>query len=45
MAIRVLRHANLSKQASLLNGVGIGPLKWRVCGRGFYRFVYEGMEI
>ena len=44
MVIRIQRHANLSKQATLLDGVDVGPLKWRVCGCGLNRFVHEGMN-
>ena len=44
MAIRVQRHANVSKQATLLDGVEFGPLKWHVCGCGLNRFVHEGMN-
>ena len=44
MAISVQRHANVSKQATLLDGVDVGPLKWRVCGCGLNRFVHEGMN-
>ena len=44
MAIRVQRHANVSKQATLLDGLDVSPLKWRVCGCGFNRFVHEGMN-
>ena len=44
MAIRVQNHANVSKQATLLDGVNVGPLKWRVCGCGLNRFVHEGMK-
>ena len=44
MAMRVKRHANVSKQATLLNGLDVSPLKWRVCGCGLNRFVYEGMN-
>ena len=44
MVIRVQRHANLSKQATLLDGVDVGPLKWRVCGCGLNRLVHEGMN-
>ena len=44
MAIRVQRHANVSKQATLLNGLDINPLKWRVCGCGLIHFVHEGMN-
>ena len=38
MAIRVQRHANVSKQ----DGVDVGLLKWRVYGCGFKRFVHVG---
>ena len=34
MAIHVQRHANVSKQATLLDGLDVSPLKWRVCGCG-----------
>ena len=34
MAIRVQRHANVSKQATSLGGIDVGPPKWRVCGCG-----------
>ena len=44
MAIRVQRHANVSKQAKLLDGFDISPLKWRVCGCRLNRFVHEGMN-
>ena len=44
MAIRVQRHANVSKQATLLDGFDVSPLKWRVCGCGLNRFVHEGMN-
>ena len=44
MAIRVQRHANVSKQATLLDGIDVTPLKWRVCGCGLNRFVHEGMN-
>ena len=44
MAIRVQRHANISKQATLLDGLNVSPLKWRVCGCGLKRFVHEGMN-
>ena len=43
MAIGVKRHPNLSKQATLLNGLDVSLLKWRACGRGLNRFVHEGM--
>ena len=26
------RHANVSKQTTLLDGVDFGPPKWRICG-------------
>ena len=42
MAIRVQRQANVSKQATLLDGLDVSPLKWRVCGCGLNRFVHEG---
>ena len=42
--IRVQRHANVSKQATLLDGLGVSPLQWRVCGCGLNRFVHEGMN-
>ena len=44
MAIRVQRHANVSKQATLLDGLDVSPLKWRVCGSGLNRFIHEGMN-
>ena len=44
MGIRVQRHANVSKQALLLDGFDVGPLKWRICGCGLNRFVHEGMN-
>ena len=44
MAIRVQRHANVSKQATLLDGLDVSPLKWRVCECGLKRFVHEGMN-
>ena len=44
MAIRVQRHANVSKQATLLDGLDVSPLKWRVCECGLNRFVHEGMN-
>ena len=44
MAIRVQRHANVSKQATLLDELDVSPLKWRVCGCGLNRFVHEGMN-
>ena len=44
MAIRIQRHANISKQATLLDGLDVSRLKWRVCGCGLNRFVHEGMN-
>ena len=44
MAIRVQRHANASKQATLLGGLDVSLLKWRVCGYDLNRFVHEGMN-
>ena len=44
MEIRVQRHANVSKQATLLDGLDVSPLKWRVCGCGLNRSVHEGMN-
>ena len=44
MVIRFQRHANISQQTTLLDGVDIGLSKWRVCGRGFNRSVHEGMN-
>ena len=44
LQIRVQRHANVSKQVTLLDGLDVNPLKWRVCGRRLNRFVHEGMN-
>ena len=44
MAIRVQRHADVSKQATLLDGPDVSPLNWRVCGCGLNRIVHEGMN-
>ena len=44
MTIRVQRHANVSKQATLLDGLVVSPLKWRVCGCGLNPLVHEGMN-
>ena len=44
MALRVQRHANVSKQATLLDGLDVSPLKWRVRGTGLNRYVHEGMN-
>ena len=41
MAIGVQRHANVSKQATLFDGLDISLL---TCGRGLNRFVHEGMN-
>ena len=45
MAIRVQRHANVSKQATLLDGLDVSPFKWRVCGCGLNRFVHLRNEL
>ena len=44
MAIRAQRHANVSKQATLLDGLDVSPRKWRVCECGLNQFVHEGMN-
>ena len=44
MAIRVRRHTNVSKQATLLDGLDVSQLKWRVCGCGLNPFVHEAMN-
>ena len=44
MAIHVQRHANVRKQATLLDELDISPLKWRVCWCGLNQFVHEGMN-
>ena len=44
MAIRVQRHANVSKQATSLDGVDVSPLKWHLCGCSLNQFVHEGMN-
>ena len=44
MAIRVQRHVNVRKQATLLDVLDVSPLKWRVCGLGLNRFVHKGMN-
>ena len=44
MAICVQRHTSVSKRATLLDGLGVSPLKWRVCGCGLNRFVHEDMN-
>ena len=43
-AIRVQRHTNVCKQATLLDGLDVSPLKWRVCGCVLNRFVHEAMN-
>ena len=44
MEICVQRHANISKQTTLLDGVDIGTQNWRVCGCSLNEFVHEGMK-
>ena len=44
MAIPDQRHANVSKQSKLLDGVDVGLPKWRVCGCGLNQTVHEGMN-
>ena len=44
MAIRVQHHVNVSKEATLLDGFDVSPLKWHVWGCGLNRFVHEGMN-
>ena len=44
MAMRVQRHVNVSKQATLLDGLDVSPLELRVYGCGLKRFVHEGMN-
>ena len=44
MVIHVQRHSNVCKQATLLDGLEVSPLKWGVCGCGLNRFVHEGMN-
>ena len=44
MGICVQRHANISKQATLMDGFDVSLLKWCVCGCGLNRFVHEGMN-
>ena len=44
MGIRVQRHTNVSKQATLLDGFDVSLLKWRICGCGLNGFVHEGMN-
>ena len=44
MVIALQRHANISKQTMLLDGVDVGPPKWHVCRRGLNRTVHEGIK-
>ena len=44
MAIRVQRHANVSKQATSLDGLDVSTLKWCDYGCGLNIFVHEGMN-
>ena len=44
MAIHVVRYANVSKQAMLLDAVNVGPLKWCVCRCDLCLLVHEGMN-
>ena len=44
MAIHVQPHTSVNKQATLLSGVDVAPLKWRICGCGLNKFVHEGMN-
>ena len=44
MAIGVQRHANVSKQARLLDGLDVSSLKWRVYWCGSNQYVHEGMN-
>ena len=44
MAIRVQRHANVSKQATIFDGLDVSQHKWRVYGCGLNRFVHEGLN-
>ena len=44
MALRIQRHANFSKQATLMDGLDTSPLQYGVCGCGLNRFVHEGMN-
>ena len=43
MVIRVQRHTNVRKQTALLEGVDVGPPKWRVCGSGLIQSIHEGV--
>ena len=42
MTTRVQRHASVSKQTTLLDGVDVGPPKWHICGRDLNHSVNEG---
>ena len=44
MTIHVQGHTNVNKQATLLDGDDLAPLKWRICGCGLNQFVHEGMN-
>ena len=44
MEIRVQRHANVSKQATFLDGLDVTPFKWRVWKCGLNRFIYVRMN-
>ena len=44
MAIGDQRHAYISKQTTLLDGVDIDPPEWCVCGDDLNRSVHEGMN-
>ena len=44
MTIRAGHQTNVSKHKTLLDGVGVGPPKQRVCWRGLNRFVHEAMN-
>ena len=44
MVIRVQRHENISKPATLLDGLDVSTLNWRVYGCDLNRFVNEGMN-
>ena len=44
MATRVQRQTIFSKQTTLLDGVGFGPPKWCVYGRGLNESAHEDMN-
>ena len=44
MAIRVQSHLNVSKQATLLDGLDVSQFKLPACGCGLNRFVHEGLN-